>query len=141
ERLRRMEAVARRAGDAFRLLSLPDVDARLAGEEAFQVRGGLPVPAEPVAVAPVPEVPALGAATRALYAFEIGLRDLRTSFSEAASVLGRFELVAFSVGRAMREVWDGLRAAGAQVARGFVELFNPLRMGSQALQRSFQEAA
>src|SRR5690606_27862675 len=68
-------------------------------------------------------------------------RDLNTSFREASSVIGRLELVAFSVGRALREVWDGLKAAGAQVARGFLELFNPLRMGSQALQRSFQEAA
>lgn len=158
ERLRRLEDAARRAGDAFKLLSLPAPVADLAGAEWFQramtgridiatgkrqfpVIGGLMPGPGAVAEPPAVQTPALGAATRALTAFEIGLKDLNTSFSEAASVMGRLELAAFSVGRGLREIWDGLKAAGAQVARGFLELFNPLRMGSQALQRSFQEAA
>ncbi|HEX7090645.1 MAG TPA: tape measure protein, partial [Longimicrobiales bacterium] len=84
ERLRRLEAAARRAGEAFRLLSLPEPAEELAGAEALQIRGR-PVPAERVAVAPAPAAPALGAVTRALAAFEVGLKDGSTSLGEVVS--------------------------------------------------------
>lgn len=141
ERMERLRSIfQRRTTPAGR----PDPWGMFSSSEYVATRGGLflktPfVPLERVAEEG-PEPERLSATTRALIAFEIGLKDLDTSFREAASVMGSLELAAFSLGRVWGKLAHAFKAAARQVTSAFIEIFNPLRIGSQALGRTFQEA-
>src|SRR5690606_13956764 len=105
----------------------PDLAGAFSSSEYVTRQGGLilkaaPRPALERVAFEGPEPEPLSATTRALTAFEIGLKDLNTSFREASSAMGRLDLAAFSVGRALRTVWEGLKAAGSQIVGGFLEL-------------------
>src|SRR5690606_6683353 len=148
ERVRLLEQAVRRAGDAMRLLSLPAPVADLAGAEWFQramtgridiatgkrqfpVIGGLMPGPGAVAEPPAVQTPELGAVTRALTSFQIGLKNANLGLADAASTLGRLDLAAYVAGRTLGTIRSAAAEAGKAVGRAFLDLFNPLRIGAQ----------